>query len=214
VHLTERDIALYVEQTLPEHERERVESHLSDCPACVEQVAALTRLPLIMADTTAPHLDAATRRRAEHLGSKSRTSLLDLLFLSSVARPFRFAVVGFLLVGIGITYLMVGRTPEPERFRSPEVVQPFVKLSPGDGAFVESTTIFRWTAVQHSAAYQLTLFEEGGRQLWSATISDTMASIPPSVALQPGKKYFWRVEALFPDDTKLASPLNVFTFSP
>jgi len=77
VHLTERDIALYVEQTLPEHERERVESHLSDCPACVEQVAALTRLPLIMADTTAPHLDAATRRRAEHLETWTRTRVRD-----------------------------------------------------------------------------------------------------------------------------------------
>jgi hypothetical protein len=57
----ETEIAAYVEQRLPAKDEARIESHLADCDACLEQVMLLVRPPAAEPASVAPQLLSRAR---------------------------------------------------------------------------------------------------------------------------------------------------------
>ena len=43
--------------------------------------------------------------------------------------------------------------------------------------------------------YRVTLFDGGGRVLFETQLADTLAALPDSILLDPGRPYLWKVEA-------------------
>ena len=209
VHLTETDIALYVEDKVSTEGRQRMEDHMADCPACVEQVSALVRLYEIDERETPLRIDGATYREAERLGVRNeRFPLFSLMFAS---RPLRLALAGIAVVAVGLTYYFSTSTVEPVRFRSVERERPRFMMQPADGETLPAVQqLFRWSSIPHAMTYRFTLSELNGRTLWTSTVSDTFVTVPSSIAIQKGNQYLWRVEVVFRDNTRYSSPIYAF----
>jgi predicted anti-sigma-YlaC factor YlaD len=212
MHLTEADVARYVGDRLDGENRERVESHLAGCSSCVEQVAALARLAEEMPVRGEADIPAEIRRRAEHLvhaegaghGEKG----------GKPWGPMRYAIAAMLLVVVGVTYFSVTDRSTPDQFRSERAPASF-DMVPSDGVTLARADLaFEWAPVNEATSYRLTIYDLEGTPLWSATSAEHAMKLPDTVALQSGATYLWRVEAIFPDDTRFRSSLNAFTFSP
>ena len=67
---------------------------------------------------------------------------------------------------------------------------------------------FEWRSAGIGTSYSLTLQESDGRVVWTTVVSDTVALLPDSVALAPGRTWFWSVDALLPDGRALSTGLQ------
>jgi hypothetical protein len=207
MHLTESDIALFVEGISAENDRRRIEHHLAQCASCVEQVAALVKLRDV--PEVPLRLDEATVQRAERFGKRS--SLLSFLLTDHGAPFVRYAFVSMLIVaGIAIPYFLFFSGDDSRQFRSPDVASPVPMMSPADGAGVSvADLVFRWSSVAGSLTYRFTLSELSGKELWSTTLRDTSVVLPPFIAIHAGNRYLWRVEVVFRDNTRYRSSIHV-----
>src|SRR2546429_294347 len=62
------------------------------------------------------------------------------------------------------------------------------------GVVAQAETL-RWTPVAGADRYRVTLFDGGGRVLFETQLADTLAALPDSILLDPGRPYLWKVEA-------------------
>lgn len=208
-HITDVELAQYEEHKLGTVDRARIEVHLADCDECIEHLAALSRLAYLPRAGDVPHLDAVTRRQATRLVQSDRAPFFSRIV--PVVQQSRFALAGVAAMVVGIAVLVLQQADGPSRFRSPEIPVTNIALSPADGSFIRpDETVFHWTAVPNSVAYRFVLLSEDGRMLWTSVVSDTLMTIPASIALINNHPYYWRVEMLFPDDSRHRTPANAF----
>jgi len=76
---------------------------------------------------------------------------------------------------------------------------------------VAAAARLRWAPVPGADRYRVTLFATDGRALFETQLDDTVATLPDSVVLIPGRTYLWRVEARTSWDRWTASPLIEFS---
>jgi anti-sigma factor RsiW len=76
--------------------------------------------------------------------------------------------------------------------------EPSHEVAPG-------TITFIWRSAGPGASYTLTLQEPDGRMVWSTAAADTLAILPDSIALAPGRTWFWFVDALLPNGPMLST---------
>jgi hypothetical protein len=57
----------------------------------------------------------------------------------------------------------------------------------------------------------VTVQDTSGAVIWSASLTDTTASIPPDVRLVGGRKYFWSVDARLGDGASTSTGVRIFT---
>jgi hypothetical protein len=79
---------------------------------------------------------------------------------------------------------------------------------------VANATALRWTAVAEANRYRVTLFDAVGRVLYETQLADTVANLPDSVTLVPGRPYLWLVEARVGWDRWSTSELARFSIVP
>ena len=105
-------------------------------------------------------------------------------------------------------------------FRGPDTAVPGERgpapgiVHPAD----ESTTDLRgvrfgWRAAAPAATYRLTLTDDTGDVVWTASTTATLLTLPPDSALDPGATYFWYVDALLPDGRSVSSGVHEFRTS-
>jgi hypothetical protein len=75
---------------------------------------------------------------------------------------------------------------------------------------VEGVTTFVWSSVPHTESYHVRLFDSQGTVLWETSTADTLAKLPRSVLLRPGRSYYWKVVARTGFDRETASELTEF----
>ena len=208
MHINEADIVRFAEDKLDQKSRLNVEQHLSDCSFCSEQLAAVLR-PLTPTDETLPALEHKAFERAVALVRRKPHHLFGI-FIPRYAVAF----AGILAAFVGLAYFFYPRTDDPSRFRSKEPSAPNMVLLPADGETLRSPVVFRWSKAEKSIGSHFILYRESGTVIWESPVTDTTVSLPSSVVLEAGKKYFWAVETVFPDQSKIRSTLNVFSYSP
>ncbi len=173
-HLTAGEIADYLDGKLSAAERARAEAHLADCESCGRDAIAASR-------------ELATLRRRDR---------------RRVAAPLAAAavLVGLVFAGPAVwerlgqdeTHIRAGEDPgEASRVR---VVQPAHR-----GVLPRDSLLFVWRSVSDGSFYTFTLADEVGDILWQGDTQDTTVSLDREVALRPGQRYFWYVDALFED---------------
>jgi hypothetical protein len=183
-HLTEAELAGYLDGDLGATERQGAERHLDTCDECRAELVAVAGLVGGWNGGANPseHAPSATGHRSWH-------RRLRLTGLAAAA-----AVAALLLVVPG---------PEPfvedgggrDRFGT-EGVAPLRIHFPLDAGVVGRDDLrFAW-ADQGSDSYRLTLTAEDGGLLWSVTLADTLATPPRSLHLEPGARFFWYVDAM------------------
>jgi anti-sigma factor RsiW len=169
-HLSEREIAAYLDQDLGADERQRLDAHLDSCPPCRAELVAVMRL------ASAP-------------SGRSRVS--RWVWVPAAAAAGLAAVL----------LLRQGPTERPVAIERPvaglaESLPRLLVTSPANGDSVTfGGLIFQWRSRQGDS-YRVTVLTESGEPVWTAETTDTSISLPPGIALEPGRGYFWRVDAV------------------
>jgi hypothetical protein len=187
-HLTEGELAGYLDRDLSATERQSVERHLDGCDECRAELVAVAGL--------------VDRWNAGDTRSQPAPSVPGRL---SRRRSWRgpMGVVGLAAAAALAALLLVVPGPEPfaeagrDRERlSTEGVAPLRTHAPTDaGAVGRDDLRFAW-ADQGTDSYRLTITAEDGGLVWSVTLADTLAVPPDTLHLEPGARFFWYVDAM------------------
>lgn len=179
-HLSQEEVAAFLDGGLGVTERTRVERHLADCQPCREEVVAVSEL------LPAP---VPQERGA---GARSRSRRRQLLVSAALAA----AIGGILMVGP-----QTARSPAPIYRSAPlEEGARTLRASAGDELDL-SEPVFRWEAAGEGALYQFVLLASDGEVLWSTRTREDRVRLPESVArtMVDGERYYWRTDALLGD---------------
>jgi putative zinc finger protein len=183
-HLESGEVASYLDRALSPAEQAQVETHLADCAECRGEVIAVSRLR-----------HTRSRPRWLILGPAVAAAAIALFLF---ARPAETPAPG--------TVLREGEEP-------PRATVALV--APAEGAAIPTRSpTFTWRSIGAGVSYRLTLTDERGDVVWTATSSDTTGHAPSDVRLQAGRQYFWYVDALLPDGRSVTSGARQFTARP
>jgi len=69
---------------------------------------------------------------------------------------------------------------------------------------------FVWGSAAGVEAYRITISEEDGSSVWSGSVLDTAVTVPDSVALVAGNRYWWFVDALLEDGNTISTGAREF----
>jgi len=207
MHITEKQIALLLEKRLPEDERRKITVHMADCPDCAENIASAFKVFNSLDMIDLPGDDKVIKERGEAFSAGNIIGTLRKNL------PLKFALTGIVLVFAFIIYYSLNHEPEISKLRSGDSTYSIISLQPDDGSVLNSSNLnFKWTSVPGSMAYRFLLYEENGTPITNSLLQDTSFTLHYSI-LKPESKYLWRIEIIFPDETKQRSELNVFIYS-
>jgi len=178
-HLTDEELAAYVDRGLDRAERARAERHLVDCDDCRAIVAEVGR-------TLAVPLPGRRRR---------------VVWIGGVALAAAAAIT-LAVLPRGPEPLGTGADSARAPGGNGEDVARFAARTPASGATVVPDTLsFAWESQGDGTVYQLTISDERGAVAWTHRTESTSVMLPAAVGvtLVPGQAYYWRVEALLPD---------------
>jgi putative zinc finger protein len=175
VHLSDAEVAGYLDHDLPADERRRVEMHIDQCATCRREIVAL--LPITHPGES-PVRKIAQRPRRWWIPAAAAAVIVALI----LPRLTRY-------------------TPGPD---APQRARPVTEtggrsqlavVAPVDDATVDGLLVFTWRST-NADVYRIAVLTPSGDPVWQTETSDTSIALPDSVALQPGKAYFWRVDAI------------------
>ena len=191
LHVDGERIAAYLDGKLAPEEHPRVEAHLADCDACRTELLAVTRI-----------LESQRRqRRLYTLGPVAAAAAIVglVLFL-----PFRSERTGESRGDAGV-----------ERSVAAEGTAVVATVAPSETAAVSaSELVFTWRSSGPDAFYRLTVIDETGDEIWTDETADSVLFLPPGVAMEPGGRYFWYVDALLSDGSSATTGMHQFMIVP
>ena len=182
IHPSPEAITDFINGRLSPSARATLDYHFAECRSCRQQVVSARRL-----------LDTYQARR-----------------------PLRWAIpalAALVLLTLGPRFLT--RAPTSEALRgnntSPaDGPRHLAVVAPANGDTIVSAPLtFVWHSQTGRPLFRLTL-NDGARELWSMSTSDTIATLPDSVSLRPGQSYSWYVDALGSDGRTLVSGTQQF----
>lgn len=181
-HLTESELAGYLDHDLSATERQSVEEHLVECDSCRAELVAAARL----LDQELP-AGAPPAVRPQRGGRWSLPA--GLVGLAAAA-----ALAALLLVGPDAP-ANPEITPQQERV-NPEGVDRLPVVAPPQDALVPRDELrFVWADLG-TGSYRITLMAEDGATVWSASVADTTAVPPEAIELDAGARFFWWIDAI------------------
>ena len=186
-HLDELEIASYIDGTLTESERQDVESHLSACDAC--------RTEVITSQEAVSSIPPAAQPRMRSW------------------RPLAGFAAAAVIVVTAATLLGGREEPSIVRADPPSAGQAIQieTVNPENGASLGDTRELAWKNQGAGTTYRITIGDDAGQPVHSASVADTSMVIPSSVKLITGRTYFWYVDAITSDGTTATSGLKSFT---
>lgn len=177
-HLTEQELAAYLDGAMAPADRQQIEAHLDACAECRGELVAGRRM-----------LDALPRSS----GAAGRIRRTSRVWIPA-------AMAASLAAWVLVPRLLQSPVVPAAAVRSPVASgEGRLRISivePLEGTTVDPRSVkFMW----HAAAadlYRFHLLTESGEPIWSTETSDTSVSLPPSVVLQKGRSYFWRIDGI------------------
>jgi len=205
--LNEAQLAAWLDGGLNPEARASILWHLAGCAKCRSVTASLVR-------TLRSDQVAAAIRDLEHGDVRERgpwrrlRGLPRLGRVGTVAAAIAAVFAGILLlrpIDVKTEKTPSHRGAVPDVMSAPEPTAPVGEL--------ETVDVFTWSPVTGADLYRITVFDEQGGALWEAETTQTRLARPPSVRLERGSRYFWKVAARVGWDRLLESKLVTFTIS-
>jgi hypothetical protein len=177
-HLGENELAAFLDGRLTRRQRRRVEAHIDICDACRGELVEIGR---------------ATARR----GVPSRVATAALSRRWWIPAVAAAGVIGVMLVPrLTSRPLATDVQSSAPRVADGEGQRRIALIAPADDITVHvAPIVFVWHAVE-ADVYRLSLLSENGEPIWAKETTDTTAMLPVTVTLNPGRAYFWRVDAV------------------
>jgi hypothetical protein len=174
-HPANGELAAYLDRTLADDDRRRIEAHLADCDYCCEQISVATR--------------SLSGLRKRHW---PRLAMPGLAVAAALA--------AFLIVGPQLGEQ--GSSDDPivrDGGGLDQGAEPAIEvIAPRDRASLSPDSLaFAWRPVAEEAFYTFTLTNAVGDVVWEGSTSDTVLTLTGKVMLEPEGRYFWYVDALY-----------------
>ena len=180
-HVSDLEIAAYLDRGLSGAERDRIEAHLAECAECRQSVLENDELV----------------RRVR----RPRRLLVGSAVASAAA----------LLIMVALPMLRGGDgDPATPVFRGAGAMASLIAYGPSGESRVQSLR-FVWSPAPGAMSYRLTVSRADGSTLWTRSGRDTVAVLPDSVTLRAGDRYFWVSDALLADGGSRSTGLREFT---
>ena len=180
-HLDPNEVVAYVDHVATPSARARIETHLATCAECRAEVSDAAR---IIATLPAAR---GTRRRVAI--SAAGIAAMLLVFL----------------------WPRASREPLDLQHREAPVTTTIAPVVLAPVGTVESAKSFSWSSVPHADRYDVRVFDADGSVVWQRETTDTVVVPPPTVRLQTGRSYYWKIEAHSGFDRSTASELVEFS---
>lgn len=177
-HLSERELAAFLDGGLTPPERHRVVAHIDLCVACRGELVDVGR---------------AIKPR----GVRTRGATVSLWRRSWIPAAAAAGIAAILLA----TRLTTHPPPMDGRTRAPRIAESegerlIDPISPANDSTVPAARIvFMWHAVPVDV-YRFSLLSKSGDPIWEKETTDTSTTLPATVSLTSGRAYFWRVDAV------------------
>jgi len=174
-HLTDEDLAAYVDGELDIAARTRIEGHLLACDECRNLVSGAGQL--------LPPPARRTRRIVMLTGGLAAAAVLVLMLVPRTPAPDP-----------------ASQTRDAEVV-GPTGLNFAADAPPANASVRVDTLVFRWTAIGEGTTYQLTVSDPAGAIVWTEQTTRTSLALPESAVslFEPEQTYYWRVDALLPD---------------
>jgi hypothetical protein len=184
-HLTDREVAGFLDADLAGPERERVEAHLDACDECRSELLQVARL--------AQEVSTPGDPRAGVPANSARRP----------ASRWRWPVgIGGLAVAAALATLLLwpagagwDERPVPERWGNEGVRRLDTHAPEPGGVIARDALRFSWASLG-TESYRITVTGEDGALVWSRMVTDTVVAPPADLELPPGRTFFWYVDAI------------------
>ena len=199
----DHEVAAYVDGTLSDADRIRLESHFADCERCLKLIGILCHL---RDGTTASAALIAQPQPAVQPTRKKWPGLLPGL-AAAAALVLAFAV----LLDPAQEKAAVN-SEEPRATRSTPGAPALEVLAPAPGAVISAgNLVIRWTPVPGSSYYVVRIVTDTGQLVSEHRVTGTEWSPASDVKLESGREYFVRVDAHPADLNSVSSNHVPFT---
>jgi len=230
--LNESQIAAYVDHQLSDSARERVEAHIADCDACLEQVAFLIRTQRVGTPETVPPWLLV---RAKNLAQKEATpqgsalwhwgryaalaACLVLVAMVMLRRPATIPTIAPQQYPIAMPQQTPGQTT-PSTPPAGQVGVPKVrggqKIPLALTVVIPSTASeneieFHWVPVAGALDYDAQVMTAEGDLVWKQRTTQSSLRLPDTVRLEAGRQYFIMVRVYLAEGKSAESKPVAFT---
>lgn len=199
-HLSESDIAGFLDHDSTIDERSRVERHLEECPECRHSIVDVRRITsgFKPPSESSPTVRLSVRHRRRWIPLTMGAALAASLAVVWIARPNERESLPNLerdgtAASEGARGSVVVATPEDDEVLPPDSIE------------------FSWRSTGGSL-YRLTIQDETGAPVIRRETPDTLIALRPGSVLTPNQLYFWRVDAIT-DGVTASSPVRKFRVS-
>jgi len=239
-HPNETDLAAFVDGGLPHWQQPWIERHLAACDDCCDQIGMLVKSQRVEIEVDPALIHgAALLARSDRLSrdSKPRWRLVAATSLA-VGALATFAAVVFVghsptapIVPIVKTTpsvpTVVSQLASAEPGRSQLAAHSYVEIvrsrrtgprvlvfSPRGGSRLDAPPLIQWRSIPHAIGYDVRLLSVSGDVLWMNRFHKERATIPDTVHLARGNKYFVIVRAYLVDGKTIDSSAIEFSLLP
>jgi hypothetical protein len=179
-HVNEFEVAAYLDRQLQPSDRDRIERHLANCVDCRLELAQTHRI-------------LAGMRRRKWV----------------VAGGILLATAAALVLVVRPVLVQTTEVTASSALRETAGSASLIGYGPSGEVALRSIR-FVWGRAANATTYRLTVSGADGVPVWSASALDTSVTLPDSVRLQVGRRYFWLADALLDDGATRSTGLREF----
>jgi hypothetical protein len=162
------------------------------------QVAPETRAQLVAHLVGCGHCRAELVAVVDLLRAPSVNGAIANVRHGAVGRPWRGWLVSGLGLAAAVTFAVAwprSGDPGPGTHRAPAATAGSLPIPAAPSGDIAKLVGFRWGSLEGADRYRISLYEAGGREIFEGELTDTVATLPDTVTVVPGRSYLWRVEA-------------------
>jgi hypothetical protein len=190
VHLTDEQVAGYVDRILTDSERDKIEHHMAVCDECRIEVRAAVQL-----------VRFNERKKMWYRGSWVLAAAAALVALV-ITDPF----------SAGESEVSTFRASNDPLDVGDRVI---AVVFPEQGAALTGDSLrFIWHPAEPEVRYRFTLSNMLGEEIWSVDTADTALAIPGDITLEPAVTYVWYVDGLLLDGSSITTGTRRFELIP
>jgi len=222
-HLSEADIACYVDGTVDGSNRTRIQHHLATCSECARAVGDVVRLTrdlhVIARDNSESAAqsgvvspDPEIQARVEFLVPDTRRKRSPDR-LSTRGKNYWASRVGIPMALVALFWIFRSTGSDSvSRFRSADTPSPVHLIVPSDGAVLgKNDWRFELDPIQGALAYRFTVSTLAGDLTYRSERTSPVISVPDSIPRTPGR-YAWTVDVVLKNGRVVSSEMGTFVF--
>ena len=186
-HLSADHLAAFLDGRLTGSDRERAVRHFASCGACREELTELR-------DMLPAARPASTRRWIAAAAAAILAVVMIPRFVGDRAGEQN------------------PRVRTEQEIRLPDGTNAIMVVSPPEESTLPPMRVeLLWRPAGVGATYTVAVLDSSGTEVWKRTsLADTSISVPETIRLNPGSRYFWSVDARLADGTTAKSGAHTF----